>query len=110
MSINDSNRWQEREDAIVRSILSGNNACGTLDKALQTGALEDFLRGMIRPTLHVCAAEYGEMVKERNELSADNEAKRFALEFVVSNLGGAVTISEPAVLNAIRKALPGREV
>ena len=105
------NRWKEREDAIVNSIMSGHNACGTLKQALgNVQQLDKFLRGMVQPTLQVCAAEYGEMVKERNELSADNEAKRFALEFVVSNLGGAVTISEPTVLNAIRKALPGRKV
>jgi hypothetical protein len=84
---NNNNRWEEREDAIVRSILSGNNACGTLAKAQAGGTLEDFLRGMIRPTLQVCAGEQADLRQQRDEALAQSEGRRQVLAEVAANGG-----------------------
>lgn len=99
------NKWQEREDAIARSIMSGQNACGTLAALVAEGgkALEDFIRNMVRPTLLVCNQEENRLIEENHALRADNEAKRFALESVVAN----TVLDNPSVLDAVRKGLPG---
>jgi hypothetical protein len=81
------NRWQEREDAAVRSIMSGNNACGTLKKALESGQLEDYLRRMLRPTLQVCAGEQEELREQRDAALAQSEARRQVLADVAANGG-----------------------
>lgn len=100
-----ANKWQEREDAIVRSIMSGNNSCGTLAALVANGgqALEDFLRMMVRPTLKVCNEEENQLIREGHALRADNEAKRFALETVVANMA----IDNPTVRDAVAKGIPG---
>lgn len=99
------NKWQERENAIVNSIMSGQNSCGTLAVLATQGgkALEDFLRMMVRATLQVCNQEENRLLTENHTLRADNETKRFGLESVVAN----IAIDNPAVLDALRKALPG---
>jgi len=100
--------WMERENAIVNGIMSGQNACGTLQKATADGTLEEFLRLMVRPTLMVCAEEAAQKDHDVRAASTDAENKRFALEFVVQNLGGSVQIDNPAIVEAIKRALPGR--
>jgi hypothetical protein len=82
---NGVNIWQDREDAIVRSIMSGNNACGTLQEASVIGKLEEFLRLMIRPTLQVCAGEQADLRKQRDDALAVSEARRRVLAEVAAN-------------------------
>lgn len=102
--------WMERENAIINSIMSGNNACNALQKlvaqALAGDAkpLDDFLRCKVRGTLKVCADEAAQKDRDLRAALADAENKRFALESVVSNM----RIDNPLVLDAVRKALPGR--
>ena len=79
--------WRDREDAAVRGIMSGNNACGTLNKALQTGTLEDFLRRMIRPTLQVCAQEQDDLRQQRDAALTQSESRRQVLADVAANGG-----------------------
>jgi hypothetical protein len=81
------NIWQDREDAIVRSILSGNNACGTLAKAIADGTLEGFLRGMIRPTLTICADEAWDLRQQRDKALTQSETRRQVLADVAANGG-----------------------
>jgi hypothetical protein len=84
---NGSDIWQDREDAVVRSIMSGNNACGTLRKALETGKLEEFLRRMVRPTLQVCAGEQADLRQQRDAALQQSEARRQVLADVAANAG-----------------------
>lgn len=99
------NIWHARETAIVHSIMSGHNSCGTLEALARQGgdALERFLRQCVRATLAVVAAESQQLTREKHALSADNEKKRFALESVVSNLDVS---GRPELLAALRAALP----
>ena len=99
----------ERLEMAVRNIMSGNNACGTLAKAVANGNA-DYFRQMLRPVIDVFEQEAAELRRQRTEALHDAETKRFALEFIASNLGGSVAISEPAIVDAIRKALPGRKI
>jgi hypothetical protein len=80
---------QEREDAIVRSIKSGDNVCGTLRTALDRGRLEPFLRAMVRPTLQVYEDEEQQLRADRDANSRQAEAYRQALEYVASNARAA---------------------
>jgi hypothetical protein len=80
------NIWQEREDAVVRNVMSGNNACGTLRKALESGKLEDFLRTAVRPALLICAGEQAELRKQRDDALAASEARRQILAEVAANV------------------------
>ena len=81
------NRWREREEAIVRSIMSGNNACGTLEKAMRTEQLEMFLRRMVQPTLQVCAQEQDDLRQQRDAALAQSEERRQVLADVAANGG-----------------------
>ena len=102
--VNVANVWLERETAIVRNIMSGNNACGTLKKAMaDDAALEPFLRGMVRPVLRVCADEAAHRDREIAALSLDNEKKRRALDALAAN----VPIPAGPVMDLVRAAMPG---
>ena len=95
---------QEREDAIVRSIKSGDNACGTLQTALTRGQLEPFLRSMIRPTLQVYEGEAEQLRHDRDANSRQAEAWRQALEYIASN----ARASAPAHIEAFVLRALGR--
>jgi hypothetical protein len=77
----------ERTAAIVRSIASGNNACGTLmDKQgrLNTAFIEE----AVRPTLDVYEREADELRVDRARVSSDSENRRQCLEYIYSNAHG----------------------
>lgn len=101
-------KWMERENAIVNSIMSGDNACGTLQKAVTAGGetLANYLRATIQPTLQVCAEEEAQKDRDLSALSRDNEAKRFALESVASNVPNLPV----PVVTLMEQALPGRKI
>ena len=80
-----SNIWQDRKNAIVNSIMSGNNACGTLQKALAEGRLNVFIRRMIQPTLRVCAEEAAELRQQRDAALKLSERRRLALANITAN-------------------------
>jgi len=92
---------EERVETIVRSIMSGNNACGTLLDAAAKGDAEYF-RPCIRATLSVYDDELKQAKADRDAALKDAELKRYALEMVVSNCD----ISNPLVKEALRNALP----
>ncbi len=98
------NLWKDREDAIVRSIMSGNNSCGTIQKAMADGKFEEFLREMVFPTLRVCSEEAAFLAKQRDEANSHAQALRFACESVVANMP---VDQFPTVKNALKTALPG---
>lgn len=95
----------DRVETAVRNIMSGSNACGTLKAAVEKGNA-DYFREMIEPILQVYEDEADDLRKQRDDALVDAEAKRQALEIILSN----VTIDNPVVLSAIRKALPGRAI
>lgn len=77
----------ERVEAIVRSIASGDNACGTLlgpDGRLNL----DFLRACVKPTLDVYEFEADALRADKMALSRESEDRRQVLEFVYSNALG----------------------
>jgi len=92
---------EERVEAIVRSIMSGNNACGSLLDAAAKGDAEYF-RLCIRATLSVYDDELKQAKADRDAALKDAELKRYALGTVVSNCD----ISNPLVKEALRNALP----
>jgi hypothetical protein len=97
----------ERTATIVRNIVSGNNACGTLIDA--QGRLNTaFVAEAVRPAVQVCIEEANMLRRDNDALRRDIEAKRFALEFIAANLDGSVKIADPAITDAIKRALPGR--
>lgn len=112
------NTLQDRLESAVRSIMSGNNHCGTLANAAMQGDA-DYFRKMIAPSFGVYEREAEELRQQRNAALRDSESMRFALESIVQNMGvckdgvcpdpnqyGAV-INNLTILDAIRKALPG---
>ena len=78
------NTLAERTGTIVRSIASGNNACGTLIS--RDGRInEAFIAESVRPTLEVYEQEADELRMVRSRLSQESEERRQALAFVYSN-------------------------
>ncbi len=74
----------EREAAILRSIASGNNACGTLMTA--GGVLnEAFIRQAVRPTLIVYEQEAAHLRNDNTTLRADNNELCWFLNFFSAN-------------------------
>jgi hypothetical protein len=100
---------QERIEAAVNNIMSGDNECGTLANAAYKGD-RDYFRKMLMPVLAVYEHEAAELRRQRDYAGKDAEAKRFALEFIAQNLGGTVQITEPAIIEAVMRALPGRAI
>ncbi len=79
------NTLKEREDAVVNSIMSGNNACGTLARAAAAGDAE-FFRRAVRPTILVYEDEARMLREQRDSALRECERRRQALEFVAGNL------------------------
>jgi hypothetical protein len=79
--------WLDRENAMVNGIMSGDNACGALAKALEAGRLEGFLRRMLRPTLLICAGEARELRSQRDAALAESEGRRRTLAKIAANAG-----------------------
>lgn len=103
MHVDDEQILTDRIAAAVNSIMSGNNDCGTLRDAVAKGD-RMFFEQMIRPAMMAYAEEAVQLRQQRDAALRDVEAKRFALECVISN---AVTLP-PAAREAVAKALPGR--
>jgi hypothetical protein len=78
------NTIQEREDAMVASILSGDNHCKTLENAAKA-ADGDYFRRAVRPTLEVYEDEAEYARRQRDMILEQSEKRRQALEFVASN-------------------------
>jgi hypothetical protein len=93
--------WLERENAAVNSIMSGNNACGTLATAGASGRLETFLRMMLRPTLSVCADEAEALARQRDAALAQAEARRRILAEVAANGGLTGDLAKAVELAAL---------
>ncbi|MCD8352246.1 MAG: hypothetical protein LUC93_16710 [Planctomycetaceae bacterium] len=84
----------ERVEAVVNSIASGDNACGTLRS--QDGSLNrDFLRACVRPTLEVYEEEAEQHRQDKRELSSISEERRQVLELIYANASGGL----PAAVN-----------
>lgn len=99
----------ERLETAVRNIMSGDNACGTLANAAYNND-HDYFRRAIAPVVDAYEEEAAALAKQRDDALKDAEAKRYALEFIAQNIGGSVQIAEPAIVDAMRKALPGRRI
>ena len=95
-----STRLDERIIAITNSIMSGDNSCGTLAKAIQEGTLGDFVQKMVRPTLEVYESEMHMLRADRDALSSKCELMRQALDMVIAN----VDVKDPGTRSAIRAA------
>ena len=78
------NVLRDRVATAVRNILSGNQACGTLDKAAQAGDAAYFEK-MIAPVMATYAAEMRELRMQRDAILELSEQRRQALAFVESN-------------------------
>lgn len=99
----------DRLETAVRNIMSGDNACGTLANAAYNND-HDYFRRAIAPVVNAYEQEAADLRRQRDDILKDAEAKRYALEFIAQNLGGSVQIAEPAIVDAIRQALPGRTI
>ncbi len=103
--MNNNSTIDERVGAVVRSIASGNNACGTLFER-QSGSLNTaFIAEAVRPTLAVYEDEIEQLRRENAALRVEIETKRQALESAVANIRNLAAI--PGVGDAFRAALPG---
>lgn len=86
----------EREDAIIRSLASGNNACGSLigpDGRLNLA----FVRQALRPTLAVYEQEAEQLRRDNAIVRAQAESLRREVAFVEQN--------HPAIINQARRCL-----
>lgn len=100
------NIGQDRINAVIRNILSGNNNCSTLAKACYEGNGQYFYNA-IAPIVAVYASELADMTRQRNEYSKEYELKRYALESVMSNIP-KINVSQN-VIDAVEAAMPGRK-
>lgn len=94
-------RAQDRIETAVRSIMSGNNACGTLQSAVTGNG--DYFRQAIAPVIQVYDDELKQAQRDQMYASRDAEFKRQALESVISNIQNL----PPDVFSAIARAMPG---
>lgn len=76
-----------REDALViaRNILSGNNNCGTLKLAVESGNAQYFAAAA-EPVLGVRHDEIAVLRRQFLAMSEQNNRLRFGLELLVQNL------------------------
>lgn len=96
------NTLNERLEMAVRNIMSGNNACGTLAKAVQNGDASYFAK-MLEPIFRVYEDENAAACALRDAALRDAEAKRFALESILANVPNIPgNLREP-----LEKAMPG---
>lgn len=92
---------EERIETVVRNIMSGDNVCGSLVKAAADRD-QDYFRRAVAPMADVYDAEISLIRKQRDDALKDVEAKRFALESVLSNLD----IPFGPVRDAVARAMP----
>ena len=93
-----------RENAIINGILSGDNACGALVRAIQEGRGAEFLREKIAPTIRVQEEEKEQLRRDWLAVSGQVEACRQALEYIASN----ARASAPAHIEAFALRALGR--
>lgn len=79
------NVMEERIETVVRNIMSGDNGCGTLAHAAQTGD-RGYFRRCVRPVLDVYESEADALRAQRREALDLSEKRRQALEYLVANL------------------------
>jgi len=96
---------KERIKTAVDNIMSGNNGCGTLAHAAIQADREYFEKA-IAPVVQAYEEEIAAIRQQRDYANRDNEIKRFALESVASN----IPLPEGDTKNAIRAALPNRQI
>ena len=102
-----SNRWMEREQAIMNGLLSLIvNECDALECLKKEGvkALYEGVACKVRPTLQVCAGEQAQLVVDRDAALNQAEIYRQALEYIASN----ARASSPAHLEAYALRALGR--
>lgn len=80
-----SNVKKEREDTIIRNIMSGQNGCGTLAAAAMNGD-DEYFRRCVMPILDAYEQEAAALRQQRQEALETAEKRRQALEYAVSNL------------------------
>lgn len=97
-----NNIAMDRLETAVNNIMSGNNSCGTLANAALSGD-RDYFRAMVAPLVVVYEDEAEALRKQRDDALRDVEAKRFALESVLSNM----TIPPGPARDAVARAMPG---
>lgn len=93
----------DRLDTAVRNIFNCGNCCDALVKAAQTKDYAYFAKALT-PVLVAYEQEAAALRHQRDAALRDAEAKRFALESMVSNM----RIDNLHVREAVDKALPGR--
>lgn len=78
-----------RENAIINGIMSGDNSCGALIRAIQEGRGGEFLREKIAPTIRVQEEEKDQLRRDWLASSAEVNRLRAELEYVAQNARGA---------------------
>lgn len=95
---------QERVETVVSNIMSGNNNCSALSKAVQAGDKEYFRR-CVRPVVDAYEVEAAGLREQRQAALNQAETFRRSLEFVAQNMGGSVQITDPAIIQTMSAAL-----
>lgn len=90
--------------AIVNSILSGNNACGTLQQAV-AGNNRDYFVQMVRPTVTIIHEQYEDCARQVLKANQRITELTSALEYVAQNIGGAVEIRDQGIRDILSQAL-----
>lgn len=92
---------EERVETVVRNIMSGDNVCGTLANAALNSDT-DYFRRAVQPVVDVYESEASLLRKQRDDALRDAEAKRFALESILSNMA----IPPGPARDAVARAMP----
>lgn len=93
---------------IARNILSGQNACGTLQNAIVNNDRKYFEEAA-KPVVGVIMDERNMARMEALRQSAMGNDVKGALEMVAQNIGGSVKISDVVILNVLEHTL-GRKL
>ncbi len=101
--------------AIARNILSGNNTCGTLQKAIERNDSTYFIK-MAIPVIDALVSQLRQAETERDKTNAANSQTRFLLETIVQNLfpsqedPSVLSIQKTETLEIMLKDVLGRDI
>lgn len=96
-------------EIIARNVLSGKNACRTLENAVAAADPQYFTTAAM-PVVEALLGQLAQEQSQRAQLSIQNEKLRFALESLVQNLHRPHGVTDHVVLQLdqfIRKAAEG---
>ena len=105
---------EEYARMIVSNILSGSNACGTLQKAVEQRDSAYFEK-MATPVIERIAAQLQQAEMERDKANSDRNKAQFALETFIQNLfptqknPNVLSIRKTEVLKKIVNSALGRD-